>query len=124
MARAPIYLETSPKSAAQGSSRPPLHCRVAPPVHPLSRPRQILPLSGDAFKAFGHSIDRLAHEHALRTGSRPSLYAEDAQIYASRLLTAPSRCNDSGRPFAPTLRERLSGWLSRTHSPQPHSLRK
>jgi hypothetical protein len=100
MARAPIYLDISPKSAAQASARPPVHGRAAQLIDPLSRPRQILPLSGEAFKAFGHSIECLAHEDAVRTGSRPSLYAEDAQIYARRLLTAPSRCIDSGRSNA------------------------
>jgi hypothetical protein len=100
MARAPIYLDISTKSAAQASARPPVHGRAAQLIDPLSRPRQILPLSGEAFKAFGHSIECLAHEVAVRTGSRPSLYAENALIYARRLLTAPSRCIDSGRSNA------------------------
>jgi hypothetical protein len=80
------------------AAAPPLQGR---PADTSSEPTPTDPSSKwRAFKAFGHSIECLAHEDAVRTGSRPSLYAEDAQIYARRLLTAPSRCIDSGRSNA------------------------
>lgn len=74
------------------------------------RRREISPQAGHALEILGHAIEYLADEHVNEGGS---LSASDPRVEAIQLLIALNRQIYFACPQAPTLGERIHGWLHR-----------
>jgi len=76
------------------------------------RPRRFSPQDGRALELLGHAIEYLADEYALECRSRNcDLSGKPPEVQAIEMLMARSReIYFNGEP-APTLADRLRGWL-------------
>lgn len=106
------FMATSITGISFASPVPAIPAVQAPP-----RRRQISPQAGHALEILGHAIEYLADEFVRDAGT---FSARDPRVEAIQILMALNRQVYFACPEAPTLAQRIQGWLHRHHPRHEH----